>query len=260
MDEIVVKIKNEPELDNAILIEGLPGVGNVGKLAVEHLVDEIEAEKLADIYSIYFPPQVLVDDDGVSKLVKNELYFKKSVNEDKNDLIILTGDYQGMTPQGQYKLTDKILTLADEKGVEKIISLGGYGQGETVDEPRVLGAATDPKLVEVMKEHDVTFSKEHPSSGIVGASGLLLGLGKEMHDIDAICLMGETSGYFVDPGAAQAVLEILADYIGLTLDYDELEDKAEEVESLTSKVKDMDMSGQMQQETGTGKEDLSYIG
>ncbi|MFO7792695.1 MAG: proteasome assembly chaperone family protein [Candidatus Saliniplasma sp.] len=258
MDDIVLKYKERPQLENAILIEGLPGVGNVGKLAAEHLIDEIDAELFCKIYSIYLPPQVLVSGDGIAKLVNNELYYKNDVGEENLDLVILTGDYQGMTPQGQYRLTDKLLSISNEFGIKKIFSLGGYGQGEMVETPDVLGAVTNEDLIENMEELGVVFSEEHPSSGIVGASGLLLGLGKSIYDIDGVCLMGETSGYFVDPGAARAVLKILVSYLGFEVSYDKLDDKAKEVESLTTKLKEMDTGAGMQQESG--KEDLSYIG
>lgn len=259
MDDIVVDFAEKPDLENAVLIEGLPGVGNVGKLAVEHLKDEINAEKVAEIQSIYFPPQVLVDEDGLSKLVNNRLYCKENVGENDVDLLLLTGDYQGMTPQGQYQLTDKILSVSKELGVDRLFSLGGYSHGDIVDEPEVLGAATTLEKIEEMEELGVKFSEEHPSSGIIGASGLLLGLGEKIYDISGVCLMGETSGYFVDPGAARAVLKKLMKYVGEEISYEKLDEKAEEVEELTNKVKDMDMS-QMQQQQEGGNEDLSYIG
>ncbi len=258
MDDIIVDFKEKPELEDAVLVEGLPGVGNVGKLAVEHLKDEIEANELAEIHSLYFPPQVLVDEDGLSKLVNNRLYYKKDVGEEDTDLILLTGDYQGMTPQGQYQLTDKILSSSKELGVNQVFSLGGYSQGEMVDIPEVLGAATTQEMIDEMKDLGVKFSEEHPSSGIVGASGLLLGLGKKIYDLSGVCLMGETSGYFVDPAAARAVLKKLMSYLGKEIGYEKLDEKAEEVEELTNKVKDMDM-GNLQQQEG-GSEDLSYIG
>ncbi len=258
MEDIVFKYKEEPELKNTILIEGLPGVGNVGKLAAEHLIDELEAELFCEIYSIYLPPQVLVSEDGIAELVNNELYYKKNVGENDFDLLIITGDYQGMTPQGQYRMTDKILSLSDKYDIKKMFSLGGYGQGEMIEKPEVLGAVTDEEFIDEMEDLGVVFSEEHPSSGIVGASGLLLGLGKKMYDLDGICLMGETSGYFVDPGAARAVLKILVKDLGFEIGYDKLDDKAKEVESLTSKIKEMDSGPGMQQESS--KEDLRYIG
>ena len=49
MDYVTIRyIKKKPKLNNPILIEGLPGIGNVGKLAVEHLIDSINAKKFAE--------------------------------------------------------------------------------------------------------------------------------------------------------------------------------------------------------------------
>lgn len=259
MENIVVKYIEKVELNDPILIEGLPGVGNVGKLASEHLIDELDAKLMAEIYSIYFPPQVLVNEDGVTELVCNRLYCAKDVGNEKRDIIILTGDYQGMTPQGQYMLTDKLLNIANELGVNMVFALGGYGQGSMVDTPRVLGAATDSDLVQEAKELGVIFDRDHPASGIVGASGLLLGLGSKLYDIRGICLMGETSGYFVDPNASRELLEVLISFLGIEgLSFDALDDKAEEVEELTKKVMDMDLGGNVNQENKS--EHLRYIG
>ena len=43
-----VKPKN---LVKPIAIEGLPGIGNVGKLAVDFLIDELKAKKLVTIHA-----------------------------------------------------------------------------------------------------------------------------------------------------------------------------------------------------------------
>ena len=75
MDNIKMIVKEMPVLDEPVLIEGLPGVGNVGKLAAEHLVEQLKATKFADIYSKFFPPQVLVDDDGLIRLKQRTLLF-----------------------------------------------------------------------------------------------------------------------------------------------------------------------------------------
>ena len=252
MDDVKVIYKEKPELKDPVLIEGLPGVGNVGKLAAEHLVDQLKATKFVEIYSKYFPPQVLVNDSGVVKLVNNEMFYVKRP-EATNDLVVLIGDYQGLTPDGQYELSDRVLALAEELGVKMMFTLGGYGLGKLVEKPRVLGAVTDEELIEDMKSHGVTFSKGEPGSGIVGASGLLLGLGK-IHGLRSVCLMGETSGYFVDPKAAQVALEVLSRVLDFKLDFTDLEDKAEQIDALTSKLKESEPQPEPR------KEDLGYIG
>lgn len=252
MDSIILIEKEWPELNNPILVEGLPGVGNVGKLAAEHLVEQLKAVKFADIYSKFFPPQVLVDDAGIIRLVSNELYYVKRPDE-LPDLVVLIGDYQGLTPEGQYELSDHMLGVAEKLGVKRIYTLGGYGIGRMVENPRVLGAATHEHLVEEMKEKGVIFSKGEPGSGIVGASGLLLGLGKT-RGFEAVCLMGETSGYFVDPKGAEGVLKVLSAILKVDVDYGALRDKAEQIDALAVKLKEIETPQEPR------REDLGYIG
>ena len=252
MEDIVVVFKEKPVLREPILVEGLPGVGNVGKLAAEHLVDQLKAVKFAEMFSKFFPPQVLVNDAGTIRLVSNELYYVQRPDAN-NDIVIMTGDYQGLTPDGQYELSDKTLKIAKDLGVRRIYTLGGYGLGKMIEKPRVLGAATDIELVEDMKNFGVTFSKGEPGSGIVGASGLLLGLGN-LYGMRSVCLMGETSGYFVDPKGAQAVLEVLAKILGVKIDFTELETKAQQIDQITSKLREAEPPVEPK------REDLGYIG
>ena len=76
-------IGKKPKLNKPLLIEGLPGIGNVGKLAVEHLIDSIKAVKFAEIHSKDFPPQVFINTDGTIKLVNNEFFYWKAKKEIK---------------------------------------------------------------------------------------------------------------------------------------------------------------------------------
>jgi uncharacterized protein (TIGR00162 family) len=250
IDDATVIYKEKPELNNPILIEGLPGVGNVGKLAAEHLIDEIGAKKFAEIYSTDFPPQVFIDNDGIIHLVKNELYYWKG----EVDLIILTGDYQGLSTRGQYILTQKILDIVDGYGTKMIYTLGGYGVGIDVEKPRVTGAATHKTLAKKLKKYDILF-KDEGGGGIVGASGLLLGIGV-MRGMKGVCLMGETSGYMVDPNSAREVLKRLTKILGIKISFSKLEEKAEEIRRITKHIKSLEKS-EMEREGG---EDLSYIG
>ncbi len=254
MDSIIIRHSSHPDLDNPVLIEGLPGVGNVGKLAADHLVDELGATEFATIYSQFLPPQVLVDDDSVIRLVSNSLYYWKSKKEGQQDIVFLVGDFQGITPEGQYELAMAVVDLAVEIGVKRIYTLGGYGLGKIVQEPRVLGAASDTSIVEDLSKFGLEFSKSDPGSGIVGASGLLLGLGK-LQGVEGACLMGETSGYFVDPAAAKAVLQILAKILNVDIEYQKLVEKASQIEDFHASIlKDLE------QTTEKSSKDLNYIG
>ena len=242
----------EVVLKDAILLEGLPGVGNVGKLAAMHLIEELKAKKCMEIYSSHFPPQVLIDEDGIVNLVNNELYYYNGKGKER-DLLFLVGEYQGMDSSGQYDLCQKLIDLVKEMGVTTIYTLGGYGLGKLVPEPRVLGAATSVDIVKSFKKAGVEFIDGEPGAGIVGASGLLLGLGK-LQGIHGGCLMGETSGYMVDPKSASVVLKSLQKLLGVKINLSELEERAKQVDSITNQLKEIDTNEKQE------SPDVNYIG
>jgi hypothetical protein len=139
------------------------------------------------------------------------------------------------------------LELAKENGVQRIYTLGGYGLGQLVEKPAVLGAVNNLALVEEMKRYGVAFKENEPGGGIVGASGLLLGLGG---------LMGETSGYLVDPKSAQAVLTVLSKALNIDINMQALEDRAKDMEKIVARLREMEQTGMHEV---ASEEDLRYI-
>jgi hypothetical protein len=252
MDAIEIETVTEPTLSEPVLVEGLPGVGHVGKLAAEYLLEEFESELVRRVYADEFPPQVTVDEEGVAELVCAELY---AVEADDRDVLVLTGDHQAGSNAGHYRLTEAFLDVAEGFGVERLFALGGVPTGELIEEYEVLGAVTDADLIDDLEAAGVEFRADEPAGGIVGVSGLLLGLGAR-RSLTATCLMGETSGYLVDPKSARAVLEVLEAVVGFELDYASLEDRAEEMEEVVGKIQEMQsQGGQMPTD-----DDLRYIG
>ena len=235
MDDIEIDEVATPTLDDPVLIEGLPGVGHVGKLAAEHLLEEFDGELVRRVYTTEFPPQVSVDGDGVAELTCAEFH---AVETDGDDLLVLTGDHQAGSNAGHYTLTTTFLDIAEEFGATRAFALGGVPTGELVEEYTVLGAVSDGDLVEGLETVGVEFRPDEPAGGIVGVSGLVLGLGGR-RGFDAACLMGETSGYLVDPKSARAVLEVLAARLEFDVGYERLEDRAEEMEEVVGKIREM---------------------
>ena len=317
MEPIDIETVADPELREPVLVEGLPGVGHVGKLAAEHLLEEFESTLVRRVYADEFPPQVDVDDDGVASLthasfhavdlssptptdVEEEAEEEDSEDDetvDENpegdaiadggevedeseeseddadgeeaededdpgtvpvdrDLLVLTGNHQAGSNKGHYQLTEAFLDVAESFGVEEAYALGGVPTGELIEEHNVLGAVSRGELTDSLSEAGVEFRGDEPAGGIVGVSGLLLGLGGR-RGLDVACLMGETSGYLVDPKSAKAVLETLEGQLEFRVDFAALEKRAEEMEEVVSKIQ------QMQEGGGggmAGDEELRYIG
>jgi uncharacterized protein len=258
MDDVLIRVTEKPDLKDPVLVEGLPGVGNVGKLAADYLKEQLKAKPVASIYSKFFPPQVYVSEEGIIRLVSNELSYRRATKPGERDVLILGGDYQGISPEGQYELTHRVLEFCQTLGVKEVYTLAGFAQGHVVENPRVLGAATTAKGVEAMKKAGVVFSRNDPGGGLIGASGLFLGLGRTF-GMEGICLMGETSGYFVDPRSAEAVLKILAQVLGLTVDFSDLESKAKEIDRIAQKIHDAEQRPS-EPVRDQPREDLGYIG
>src|ERR687884_781363 len=96
---VVYSSSNLPQLQSPYLICGFPGTGYIGKIAVDHLIEELHAKHLADIYSSSFPPQILIRTDGVAELMKNSIYYSDRADavvttntntSSSNDMLLLT--------------------------------------------------------------------------------------------------------------------------------------------------------------------------
>jgi hypothetical protein len=251
----VIRLKHDVQLEDPTLLVGLPGVGHVGKLVAEHIIEEMEAETIIEIHSPHFPPQVLVDDDSVVRLVNNQIHACKFNGK---DILLLVGDHQSSTSEGHYELCDLYLDIAQEYGVKKIITLGGFPTGQLTHEDEVMGAVNNADLKEDLEEKGVVFKEKEPGGGIVGASGLILGLSK-FREIDAVCLMGLTSGYLVDPKSAQSLLKVLGNIFETEVDVGPLEERAKEMEKIVAKLMEKEQQ-QVLQEVSSSDDDLRYIG
>jgi len=257
-----LEITQKPKLDNPILIEGLPGIGYVGRIAAKYLISELGAEKFAILHSSHFQPQVVIKKSGIIQTMKNEFYFYKAKKKTQRDLIIVVGNTQSMTPEGQYALTNKLLDITEPYKIDMIYTLGGLGTGRMVDKPKVLGAVTHKKFIPALEDQGVDVRRDEIGQ-IIGVSGLLLGVSK-LRGIHGACLMGETSGFYMDPLSAKAVLEVLANLLNIELDVTKLKKRAKAAEKRVAEAqkvekKIMEDMGMIQKGEPTA-DDMRYIG
>lgn len=195
-----------PLLERPIFVLGLPGFGNVGKIAVHLLIRFCGAKPFAELYAPYFPDYVFVD-SGVCRLPKYEFY---AAPMEKNDFIIMTGDTQPSFEDvvAHYELCGAILDFVAKHGCSFVITVGGVPSSENTT--RVYVAATSPRLaVDFMEKGAVIYGKGR----IVGATGLMLGMAKE-RGLDGICLLGATTGLRADRGAGFSVFKFLLKALG----------------------------------------------
>ena len=110
-------------------------------------------------------------------------------------------------------------------------------------------------LKPIQEEVGVERASEH---GIIGASGLFLGLG-QLRGMSGMCLMGETPGYFIDAEAAEALLNKLALLLNFEINTDKLDERAEETRQMIAKAQQMEQDLINKANAGNA-DDLRYIG
>jgi uncharacterized protein len=258
---VIYSTENLPKLESPILICGFPGSGYVGKMAVDHLIQELHAEHLADIYSTSFPPQVMIRSDGTSDLMKNTIFYTSTSAANPNaNLLLLTGDSQPASPESEYVLAEEILDIAAIFNTSQVFTLAAYITGVFVDKPRIFGTATDIDIIKSF--HDRNISTMDGGS-ITGMNGVIIGIAK-LRGIKGTCLLGETSGYVVDAKASKSILETLISIIGMTVDMSNLEKRAKDTEMLIQTI-EQQMAGRAggimegQQQPARRPSDMGYI-
>ena len=217
-----VQFYEKPELNNPILIEGLPGIGFVANIASLHLIQELKAKLFAEIRSSSFQDFAMTAGDGKARFPTNEVYFHKGRDDQERDLIILYGNTQALTTVGQYELCGKVLDISKELGCHYIVTLGGLRREEKIPKAKLYCAASDP---EALKDA-LKLGAEIIEGQIFGIAGLLVGLCK-LWNMKGFCLLAETPGFYPDASAARQVLNAVNKMLNLKVDMNRLDSAAE---------------------------------
>ena len=243
------------EANNPILIEGLPGLGLVGKIAIRYLIKQLKAQKFAYLYSPHFPYFVLVNKKGNVRLLRGAFYYVKT--EGPNDVLLFTGDSQSQTIEGQYEIADKMLAFAKKHNVQTIATIGGYRM-ETQGKPKVIVAGTNQAILDKALAAGAMVSPT--GSPIVGTAGLILGLAR-FKKIDALCLLGETRGYLPDPLAARSVIEVLKNMFNLNIDLAGIDEEISKADKMVVRLQKIEENRVIQAEETRKEEDkkTTYI-
>jgi len=215
------------ERPKAVLIQGLPGLGFVGKIAADFLIDHLKPVRIAELYSSYIAlPDgdlgVRVELDGTFELPKYEFY---GYGREDQSLIILTGEIQPVS-WGQYAVATRVLDYASKLGCETIVALGGHiVQGRRSDVVYAIGGSKE--IIEDLRKQRVQMAQ---AGAVKGAFGVLLGLAQR-RNIRCIGLLGATPGTYPDLVAARNVLRVLAGMYQLPIELEEIDRKIQDMES-----------------------------
>ena len=255
------KLPKFPKLKKPIFIEGLPGIGHVGKLAIDFIIEEMKAKKFLEVYSHSFPNLVFVNEKNLVELPTVKFYYIERKGKAKQDLILMSGDVQPTEEKDSYEFTEQILKLLEDFNVSQIITLGGIGLQNPPKEPKVYCTGNSKEFITEFKKFGTQEKIYGVVGPIIGVTGLLLGLA-ELKKIKSASLLAESFGNpsYLGIDGAKEIVKILNKKYSLGIDIKKMEihpkkektKKEEEIHELTN-----ELTKKIKKKIG---EDMSYIG
>ena len=212
-----VDVYEKPQLNNPILIEGLPGIGFVANIAALHLINELKAKKFAHIVSASFQDFAMLNENGEAYSPVNELYYVKR-EDGERDLIIWYGNTQALTTPGQYELADLVLDICRDLGCRFVVSIGGFKKEEVTGVPSLYTAATDTSTLKEAQTLGAKIMIGH----IFGIAGIIIGLNR-LRNMKGFALLVDTIGTVPDAKATNVALTALNQYLKLNVDLSNVE-------------------------------------
>ncbi len=239
--KVDLAVKKIPTLKDPILIEGLPGIGNVGKVALDFIISELRARKLLSFTSYSFPHSVFVNEQNLVELPTIDLYYKRLKNS-RHDLLLLAGDVQPLDEEGCYEFSEKVLDVFQNFHGKEVVTLGGVATRKVPKDPKVFCTGNARDIVESYKRGTDAEGRLYGVVGpIVGVSGVLIGLAGK-RKINAVSLLAETYYHPLHIGVkgSREILKILNKKLGLNVKLHSLEKEIVELErELSGKARNL---------------------
>jgi len=206
-------------VESPVLVEGLPGVGLVGKIATDHLVDELDMAHYATCHCDGLPDVAVYHENETGILGPVRIYAAPD-----HDLLALQSD----VPVSPADATDFSTCLTGWLAEQDTTALylSGLPTQEKASPPTMHGVATND-ATPLLAEHDI------PSPGqggmISGPTGALLSQANT-EGVDALGLVVQSNPQFPDPEAARTMLvDAIQPITGVEVDTGKLVEQAEDI-------------------------------
>jgi uncharacterized protein len=206
------------DLAEPTLVEGLPGVGLVGKIAADHLVEEFGMTEFAACRCEGLPDVAVYHEGARDVKAPVRVYA-----DEARDLLVLQSDIP-VSPSAAEEFAGCVTGWLAERDVTPVYLSGLPVEKEGV--PGLYGIATGAGGA-LLEEHGVSPPEE---SGLIsGPTGALVAEAGQQ-GVDGVALVVEASQGFPDPEAARVILtEAVEPIAGLEVDTDRLVEQADRI-------------------------------
>ncbi|CAI8207388.1 MAG: Uncharacterised protein [Methanobacteriota archaeon] len=194
-----------------VILLSLPGVGNVGKVLADAIIEEHQSDLIAWIMHPDLPPHATLV-DGLLRPPRIEIHLVQLPVG--LPLLIVTGDAQPLTPAGQFELSTKLLEMFAEAKSEIMFILAGLAAD--VEDDSVHLVCSDNDTRDAFSARGIEASNDAPEAGMIGMAGLLASMAP-MHSLASACIVAETLGSTVDVITGQRIANWIEERLGIPL-------------------------------------------
>ncbi|MEM3227340.1 MAG: PAC2 family protein [Candidatus Micrarchaeaceae archaeon] len=214
---IEIRMLEEVNLKGFTFVEGFPGTGLVGPMAVSYIIDKLGMSYVGYLESDDFPPLVSVHNSMPMKPVR--VYYS-----DKYKICTVFAEF-AIPVNLIYETTTAIYKFIKERGISKIISIGGIPQ--TSPQKTLFSITSTQAMQKLAKDAGLVAISDGVS---IGVSALLIS-SAVLDEIDDLDILVPVEGEIIDPKYAEYAIKAFNKIMKLNIDVSELEEEAKEVEA-----------------------------
>ncbi len=226
---INIKMHQNADLKGFTLIEGFPGAGLVGPMAISYIIDKLGMKYVGHMESPDFPPLIAIHENVPMPPIR--VYWSE-----KAKLVTILAEF-AIPLSLTYELSDMIFGFAKTNGVSRIVSIGGI--------PNIQGAAQQSTPVQDsvpvsvfaiasnddMKKDAIKAGLKPVGEGVATGVSALMMLKAVTSSIPDVNILIPVDPNILDPKYAELAIISLNRLINLGVDVSELDREAKEVET-----------------------------
>ncbi|MHA1260610.1 MAG: PAC2 family protein [Candidatus Freyarchaeota archaeon] len=225
------------DLEDPIFIQGYAGIGNIGLIAVRHMLTEVKAHLLFEVINLDMPSVAFVE-DGVftdwANIFSVIVYLWRRPKGSR-DVLFSCSFTQPLTPLGSNLIAHVLLKNLKDMEVRELVSLGCFGTNNYVRNPKVYVSATSKKVLKDFENiANVVPLRDGRISGLNGIMPLLA----SYYDMKGVSLLAEgLSRISFNPRSSKALVEVLNTRYDFGIDTGILDAYSEKLEKEIEKLK-----------------------
>ncbi|AAG19032.1 proteasome assembly chaperone family protein [Halobacterium salinarum] len=211
------------DIEDPVLIEGLPGVGLVGKIATDHIIDVFDMSCVGSVSCAAIPQVTVYTEDSHAATPPVRIYADES-----RGLLALQGDVPISRNNGT-EFADCVTGWIDHHDVTPVYLSGlPSDDHELGDLPTVFGIGSGA-LPERIAALDIGTP---PERGVIGGPTGALMTAATQRQLDAAALVVESDPQFPDPAGARRLIDhAIEPLVEVSVPTDDLVDRAADIRS-----------------------------